>query len=165
MNYINTLLVFCHRVYKKPLLNLLIQKAQLQYNHGNYGSHSCRSNACWSACPYTGCLGNCFNQGSTLFSKRSAHENHPYFLRSLGHRPRLRIILILSIGLETLGQGQWPRVNRRTGVNQCALLLKKSVAGILSVVVVFVTVVKAHAITISTTLVSGYTWSIIHKLF
>ncbi len=27
----------------------------------------------------------------------------------------------------TLGQGQWPRVTRRTGVNQCALLMEKSV--------------------------------------
>ncbi len=82
----------------------------------------------------------------TLFSKRSAHENHPNFLRSLGHRPRPRVILILSIGLEsnfcillsrpfdkidmTLGQGQWPRVTGRTGVNQCALLLEKSVVTI-----------------------------------
>ena len=38
---------------------------------------------------------------NTLFSKRSAHENHPNFLRSLGHRPRPRVILILSIGLES----------------------------------------------------------------
>ena len=38
---------------------------------------------------------------STLFSRRSAHENQPNFLRSQGHRPRPRIILILSIGLET----------------------------------------------------------------
>ena len=37
----------------------------------------------------------------TLFSERSAHENHPTFLRSLGHRPRARVILILSIGLES----------------------------------------------------------------
>ncbi len=29
----------------------------------------------------------------------------------------------------TLGQGQWPRVTGRTGVNQCALLLEKSVNG------------------------------------
>ncbi len=65
----------------------------------------------------------------TLFSKRSAHENHPNFLRSLGHRPRPRVILILSIGLDiTLGQGQWPRVTGRTGQNQCALLLEKSVS-------------------------------------
>ncbi len=41
---------------------------------------------------------------STLFSKRSAHENHPNFLRSLGHRPRPRVILILSIGLESNSQ-------------------------------------------------------------
>ncbi len=27
----------------------------------------------------------------------------------------------------TLGQGQWPRVTGRTGVNQCALLLERSV--------------------------------------
>ena len=59
----------------------------------------------------------------TLFSKRSAHENHANFLRSLGHRPRPRVILI------------WPhflkmRVTGRTGWNQCALLfmlLEKSV--------------------------------------
>ncbi len=37
----------------------------------------------------------------TLFSKRSAHENHPNFVRSLGHRPQPRIILILSISLES----------------------------------------------------------------
>ncbi len=101
-------------------------------------------------------------QESTLFSKRSAHENRPIFLRSLGHQPQPRVILILSIGLEsnsqktlcqnlkncreflnrvfcillsrpidkidmTLGHGQWPRVTRRTGVNQCAILLEKSV--------------------------------------
>ncbi len=36
----------------------------------------------------------------TLFSKRSAHENDPNFLRSLGHRPRPLVILILVIGLE-----------------------------------------------------------------
>ncbi len=29
----------------------------------------------------------------------------------------------------TLGQGQWPRVTGRTGRNQCALLLEKSVHG------------------------------------
>ncbi len=71
----------------------------------------------------------------TLFSERSAHENHPNFLRTLGHWPRPRVILILSIGLErpfdkidmTLGQGQWPRLTGRTRVNQCALLLEKSV--------------------------------------
>ena len=38
---------------------------------------------------------------TTLFSKRSAHENHPNFLKSLGHRPQPRVILILSIGLES----------------------------------------------------------------
>ncbi len=41
---------------------------------------------------------------STLFSKGSAHENHPNFLRSLGHRPRPRVILILSVGLESNSQ-------------------------------------------------------------
>ena len=30
---------------------------------------------------------------STLFSERSAHENHPIFLRSLGHRHQRRVIL------------------------------------------------------------------------
>ncbi len=40
----------------------------------------------------------------TLFSKRSAHENHPNFLRSLGHRPRSWVILILSSGLESNSQ-------------------------------------------------------------
>ncbi len=38
---------------------------------------------------------------ATLFSNRSAHENHPNCLRSLGHRPRPWVILILSIGLES----------------------------------------------------------------
>ncbi len=75
---------------------------------------------------------------STLFSKRSAHENHPNFLRSLGHRPRPQIILngvfciLLSRPFDkidmTLGQGQLPRVTGRTGVNQCPLLLEKSVS-------------------------------------
>ncbi len=40
----------------------------------------------------------------THFSKRSAHENQPNFLRSLGHRPRPRVILILSIRLESNSQ-------------------------------------------------------------
>ncbi len=75
---------------------------------------------------------------STLFSKRSAHENHSNFLRSLGHRPWPRVIFLngvfctlLSMPFDkinmTLGQGQWPRVTGRTGRNQCALLLEKSV--------------------------------------
>ncbi len=38
-----------------------------------------------------------YQGASALFSKRSAHENHPNFLRSLGHRPQPRVILILSI--------------------------------------------------------------------
>ncbi len=97
---------------------------------------------------------HCMARPCTLFSERSAHENQPNFLRSLGHRPRPRVILILSIGLEsnlqnrmeflngvfcillsrpfdkidmTLGQVQWPRVTGRTWVNQCALLLEKSI--------------------------------------
>ena len=37
----------------------------------------------------------------TLFSKRSAHENHPNFLKSLGYRPQPRVILILSNSLES----------------------------------------------------------------
>ena len=49
----------------------------------------------------------------TLFSKRSAHGNHPNCLRSLGPQPRPRM---------TLGQG-----HRENWVNQCALLLEKSV--------------------------------------
>ncbi len=71
----------------------------------------------------------CGQGGYTLFSERSAHENHPNFLRTLGHWPRPRVILILSIDKidMTLGQGQWPRVTGRTTVNQCALLLEKSV--------------------------------------
>ncbi len=40
----------------------------------------------------------------TLFSKRSAHENHPNFLRSLGHWPWPRVILILSITPKTIWQ-------------------------------------------------------------
>ena len=36
--------------------------------------------------------------------KRSAHENHSNFLRFLGHRPQPRVILILSIGLESNSQ-------------------------------------------------------------
>ena len=79
---------------------------------------------------------------NTLFSESLVHENHPNFLRSLGNGPRPRVILILSNGLEsnshiapktickldmTRGQGQWPRVTGRTGQNQCAPLLEKSV--------------------------------------
>ncbi len=108
------------------------------------------------------CLANALH---TLFSKRSANENHPNFLRSLGHWPWPRVILILSNGLESnsqktpwqnlkwfsrkeflngvfcislprlfdkLGmsrsQSQWPGVTGRTGQNQCALLLEKSVS-------------------------------------
>ena len=41
---------------------------------------------------------------TTLFSKRSAHESHPNFLKSLGHRPRPRVILILSNGLKSNSQ-------------------------------------------------------------
>ncbi len=41
---------------------------------------------------------------NTLFSQRSAHENWPNFLRSLGHWPQPRVILILSIGLESNSQ-------------------------------------------------------------
>ncbi len=37
----------------------------------------------------------------TLFSECFAHENHPNFLKSLGHRPRPRGILILSNCLES----------------------------------------------------------------
>ncbi len=43
---------------------------------------------------------------STLFSKRSAHENHPNFLKSLGHRPQPRVILILS--KQCLTNFAWP---------------------------------------------------------
>ena len=84
---------------------------------------------------------------NTLFSKKSAHENHPNFPKSLGHRPQPRVILILSNGLESNSQKTpcqnlngcfsqdhltnlaWPGVGvtRRTGWNQCALFLKKSV--------------------------------------
>ena len=32
----------------------------------------------------------------TLFSEYSGHENHPNFPKSRGHRPRPRVILILS---------------------------------------------------------------------
>ncbi len=42
-----------------------------------------------------------FAYHTTLFSKRSAHENHPNFLRSLGHWPWPWVILILSNGLES----------------------------------------------------------------
>ena len=55
-----------------------------------------------------------------LYSNRSAHENHPNFLKSLGHRPQPRVILICQMVL---------RVTGRTGRNQCALLLEKSVHG------------------------------------
>ncbi len=37
-----------------------------------------------------------------LFSKCFAHENHPNVLKSLGHRPQPRVILILSNGLDIL---------------------------------------------------------------
>ncbi len=40
----------------------------------------------------------------TLFSKRSAHESRPNFLRSLGHWPRPRVISLLSNGLESNSQ-------------------------------------------------------------
>ncbi len=62
---------------------------------------------------------------TTLFSKRSAHEHQPNFLKSLGHRPRPRAIFD-KFGM-TRGRGQWLGVTRRTGWNQCALLLEKSV--------------------------------------
>ncbi len=37
----------------------------------------------------------------TIFSECLAHENHPNFLKSLGHRTRPRVIIILSNGLES----------------------------------------------------------------
>ena len=56
---------------------------------------------------------------STIFSKRSAHENHPNFLKSLGHRPRPRprpwVILILSNGLESTKFGS-------NSCNECKIL-------------------------------------------
>ena len=42
-----------------------------------------------------------FVMPTTLFSKCLAHENHPNFLKFLGHRPQPRVISILSIGLES----------------------------------------------------------------
>ncbi len=61
-----------------------------------------------------------FNGQRTLFFKCLTHENQPDFLKSLGHRPQPQVIL-------TMGWGQWPGVTGRTGRNQCALLLEKSV--------------------------------------
>ncbi len=40
----------------------------------------------------------------TIFSECLAHENHPNFLRTLGHQPQLKVILILSTGLESNSQ-------------------------------------------------------------
>ncbi len=61
--------------------------------------------------------------------------NIVHMKKSLGHRPRPRVILILSNGLPTSfdkldmtrGWGQWLGVTGRTGWSQCALLLEKSV--------------------------------------
>ncbi len=35
------------------------------------------------------------------FSECLAHKNHPNFIKSLGHQPQPRVILILSNGLES----------------------------------------------------------------
>ncbi len=40
----------------------------------------------------------------TFFSECLANENHPNFLKSLGHLTRPRVILILSNGLESNSQ-------------------------------------------------------------
>ncbi len=42
---------------------------------------------------------------SRLFYKCLPNENHPNFLKYLGHRPRPRVILILSYGLESIRDG------------------------------------------------------------
>ncbi len=47
---------------------------------------------------YNGCSNEYEN---TLFSGCFAHENHPNFLKFLGHGPRPRVTLILSNGLES----------------------------------------------------------------
>ncbi len=83
---------------------------------------------CWSIfiCNGSGTV----SKGKVLFSKRSAHENHPKFLRSLGRRPQPRVFLpsrpFGKIHM-TLGQHQWPNVTGRTGRKWCTLLLKKNV--------------------------------------
>ncbi len=72
---------------------------------------------------------------NTLFSKRSAHENH----RGVGDLGVLDLMDPIGRALlarpfdklgMTRGRGQWPGVTRRTGQNQCALLLEKSVLDI-----------------------------------
>ena len=46
-------------------------------------------------------MSSMFLYRTTLFSECFAHENHPTFLKSLGHRSRAQVILILSNGLES----------------------------------------------------------------
>ena len=47
-----------------------------------------------------------------------AHENHPNFMRSLGHRPQTWVILIMSNGLEINSQ-KTPCQNGSLAVLKC----------------------------------------------
>ncbi len=60
----------------------------------------------------------------TLFSECFAHENHPNFLKSLGHRPRPRVILTLSNGLESnLEKTPCQNLNRKEFLNGVFFIL------------------------------------------